>query len=104
VFTVPEIADWSVSAIAVAPDAVWMALVVNGECGPSSGGLLRYERQTVAVRRFELPDVAVKLIWAGGRILAATDFGLAIIEDDRVKRYFIDRAADGRLQVVAATR
>ncbi len=67
VFTVPEIADWSVSAIAVAPDAVWMALVANGEWGPSSGGLLRYDRQTVAVRRFEFPDVAVQLIRAGGK-------------------------------------
>jgi hypothetical protein len=103
-FTAPEIADWSVSAIAVAPDAVWMALVANGEWGPSSGGLLRYDRQTVAVRRIALPDVAVQLIWSGGRILAATDFGLAVIEGDRVQRYFIDRTTDGRLQVAAATR
>jgi hypothetical protein len=103
-FTVPEIADWSVSAIAVASDAVWMALVANGEWGPSSGGLLRYDRQTVALRRFEFPDVAVQLIRSAGRILAATDFGLAIIEGDRVKRYFIDRTTDGRLQVAPATR
>ena len=104
VFTVPEIADWSVSAIAVAPDAVWMTLVANGEWGPSSGGLLRYDRQTVAVRRFEFPDVAVQLIRAGGKILAATDFGIAVVDGDRVKRYFIDRTPDGRLQVAAATR
>jgi hypothetical protein len=103
-FAVPEIADWSVSAIAVAPDAVWMALVANGEWGPSSGGLLRYDRQTVAVRRFELPDVAVQMIRSGGKILAATDFGLAVVESNRVQRYFVDRTTDGRLQVVAATR
>jgi hypothetical protein len=103
-FTVPEIADWSVSAIAVAPDAVWMALVANGEWGPSSGGLLRYDRQSVAVRRFEFPDVAVQLIRSGGNILAATDFGFAVVEGDRVKRHFIDRTTDGRLQVAAATR
>jgi hypothetical protein len=103
-FTAPEIADWSVSAIAVAPDAVWMALVANGEWGPSSGGLLRYDRQTVALRRFEFPDVAAQMIRSGGRILAATDFGLAVVEDNRVQRYFIDRTADGRLQVAAATR
>ena len=104
IFTVPEIADWSVSAIRVAPDAVWMALVLNGEYGRSSGGLLRYDRQSVAVRRFEFPDVAVQLIWSAGKILAATDFGLAVVEDDRVRRYFIDRTADGRLQVAPATR
>lgn len=103
-FAPPEMADWSVSAIAVAPDAVWMALVANGEYGGSSGGLLRYDRQSVAVRRFEFPDVTVQLIRSAGRILAATDFGLAVVEGDRVKRYFIDRTADGRLQVAAATR
>jgi hypothetical protein len=102
--TVPEMADWSVSAIAVAPDAVWMALVANGEWGPSSGGLLRYDRQSVAVRRFEFPDVVVQMVRSGGKILAATDFGLAVVEGERVKRYFIDRTTDGRLQVAAATR
>jgi hypothetical protein len=56
------------------------------------------------VRRFEFPDVVVQLIRAGGKILAATDFGIAVVEGDRVKRYFIDRTTDGRLQVAAATR
>ena len=103
-FALPEIADWSVSAIAVGPDAVWMALVANGEYGVSSGGLLRYDRQSVTVRRFEFPDVAVQLIRSGGKTLAATDFGLAVVEGDRVRRYFIDRTTDGRLQVAPATR
>ena len=102
--SVPEIADWSVSAIQVAPDAVWMALVANGEYGRSSGGLLRYDRQSVVVRRFEFPDVAVQLVWSAGKILATTDFGLAVVEGDRVKRYFIDRTVDGQLQVAPATR
>ena len=103
-FTLPELANWSVSAIAVGPDAVWMALVANGEYGGSSGGLLRYDRQSVTVRRFELPDVAVQLIRSGAKILAATDFGLAVVEGDRVRRYCIDRTTDGRLQVAPATR
>jgi hypothetical protein len=103
-FAPPEIADWSVSAIQVAPDAVWMALVANGEYGSSSGGLLRYDRQSVEVRRIEFPDVVGHLIRSGGKILAATDFGLAVIEAGRVKRYFIDRTVDGQLQVAPATR
>jgi hypothetical protein len=103
-FAPSEIADWSVSAIDVGPDAVWMALVQNGEYGGSSGGLLRYDRQTDAVRRLGLPDITVRLIRAEGKILAATDFGLAVIAADEVKRYFIDRTMDGRLRVVPATR
>lgn len=103
-FTPPEITDWSVSAINVGPDAVWMALAQNGEYGGSSGGLLRYDRQSGAVRRFEFPDIAARLIRVGGKILAATSFGLAIVEQDRVKRYFIDRTTGGRLRVAPAIR
>ena len=103
-FAPPEIADWSVSAINVGPDAAWMALGQNGEYGGSSGGLLRYDRQSGALRRLGFPDIGVRLIRVGGKILAATDFGLAVVEGDVVKRYFIDRTTDGRLRVVPATR
>jgi hypothetical protein len=103
-FAPREIADWSVSAIDVGPDAVWMALVMNGEYGGSSGGLLRYDRQSGVVRRIELRDIAVRLIRVGGKILAATDFGIAVVEGNGVKRYFVDRTADGRLLVAPATR
>jgi hypothetical protein len=103
-FAPPEIADWSVSAMDVGPDAIWMALVQNGEYGGSSGGLLRYDRQSGAVRRFGFPDISLRLIRVGEKILAATDFGIALVEGDRVQRYFIDRTTDGRLRVAAATR
>jgi hypothetical protein len=36
--------------------------------------------------------------------LAATDFGIAVVEGNGVKRYFVDRTADGRLLVAPATR
>jgi hypothetical protein len=103
-FGPPEIADWSVSAINVGPDAAWMALGQNGEYGGSSGGLLRYDRQSGALRRLGFPDIGFRLIRVGGKILAATDFGLAMVEGDGVKRYFIDRTTDGRLRVAPATR
>jgi hypothetical protein len=103
-FNPPEIAGWSVSAIDVEADAVWMALVASGEYGRSSGGLLRYDRQSGAVRHFELPDIGIQFIHAGAKLLAATDFGIAVIEGDVVKRYFVDRTTDGRLRVAPAVR
>jgi hypothetical protein len=103
-FAPPEMIGYSVSAIDVGPDAVWMALVQSGEYGGSSGGLVRYDRQTGAAHRFEFPDIGFRLIRAGGKILLPTDFGLAVVEGDRVKRYFIDRTTDGRLRVAPATR
>jgi hypothetical protein len=103
-FAPPEIADWSVSAIDVEPDAAWLALVRNGEYGGSSGGLLRYDRHSGTVSRFAFPDIGVRLIRVGKILLAATDFGLAVVQGDRVKRYFVDRTTDGGLRVAPATR
>jgi hypothetical protein len=103
-FTPPEIAGWSVSAIDVESDAVWMALFAAGEYGGASGGLLRFDRRTESLRRFDLPDIGVQFIHAGGKLLAATNFGIAVIEGDMVERYFVDRTTDGRLRVVPATR
>jgi hypothetical protein len=103
-FEPPEIADWSVSALDVTPDAVWMALVNNGEYGGSSGGLFRFDRRTDAARRLSLPDIALRLAHIDGKILAATDFGFAVVEGDRITRFFVDQTTDGRWRVVPATR
>jgi len=103
-FTFPELAGWSVSAIDVEPNAVWMALAASGEYGVASGGLLRYDRHSGMVRRIESPDIGVQFIRVGGKLLAATDFGIELVEDNLVKRYFVDRTTGGGLRVAAAIR
>ena len=102
-FEPPDIVNWSVSAMSVGPEAVWLALVDNGEYGGMPGGLLRYDRQTEVVRKIALPDIAGTLIPAGDKILAATDFGMAVISGDHVNRYFVDVTTDGRLRIAHAT-
>lgn len=101
-FAPAAIADYSVSAIAIDPDAVWMALVTNGEYGGTSGGLLRFDRRTEMVQKLEMPDIGTRCIEAGGRLLVATNFGVAVVEDGVVKRYFVDRKMDGARVIVAA--
>lgn len=103
-FNPPEIADWSVLALDLTPDALWMALVNNGEYGGASGGLLRYDRHTSAVRRLPLPDIALRLAHINGKTLAATDFGFAVVEGDQITRFFVDQTTDGRWRVMPATR
>ena len=109
-FAPAEIADFSVSAIDVGPDAVLMALVHHGEWGGSGAGLLRYDRQSGTLRRFGVPrpfeiaDIVFQFIRTGGSILAVTDFGITVIEGESMKRYFVDRTTDGRLRVAASTR
>jgi hypothetical protein len=99
-----ELADWSVSAIQVERDAVWLALVRNGEYGGTSGGILRFDRRIETVQRFDTPDLVFAFFRAGDRLLAATDFGIGLIEDGRVRRFFVDQTTDGRLQVSEAVR
>jgi hypothetical protein len=103
-FAPPEIVNWSVSALDVTADAVWLALVNNGEWGGSSGGLLRYDRKSGAIRRFPLPDVVYRLDDVGGKIVAATEFGFAVVAGDQVTRYFVDQTMDGGWRVVPASR
>jgi hypothetical protein len=103
-FNPPEIADWSVSALDVTADFVWMALVSNGEYGGWSGGLLRYDRHRNSSLRLPLEDIALQLEHVNGKILAATNFGAAVVEDDQVRRFFVDQTTDGRWRVVPATR
>ena len=101
-FTPSELADCSVSAIRAEPDAVWLGIAQMGEYNGSPRGVLRYDRQTGTVRKYDLPDAVYDLASSGDRILAVTSSGIAVIEGGRVKRYFVDRTTDGRLRVVDA--
>lgn len=103
-FTPPEVADWSISAMDVAEDAVWLGLVRGGEWGGSSGGLLRFDRALETVLAVRLGDISGGLVRVGNRLLAATDFGIAMVDGDAVRRYFVDVTTDGRLRFVSATR
>ncbi|MBN8732843.1 MAG: hypothetical protein J0L64_20065 [Acidobacteria bacterium] len=103
-FAPAELAPWSVSAIAVTPEAVWLGLVHNGEWGASGGGLLRYDRASGTARRFASPDIPRWITVEGGRVMAATDFGLTFLVGERQRRYFVDETSDGRLRMAEATR
>ncbi len=100
VFSPPEIYDWSVSALRVEPEAVWLALVHRGEYGDSSGGLLRWDRASHDVRRYELPWIAHAVTRYAGRLYLATDDGIAVLVNDRIERYIIDVTLRGTHEIV----
>ena len=87
------------SAIHVDADAVWMALVRNCEWGASSGGLLRFDRSSKAVSKFGLPEIGVQFLRSGEALLLATQSGFAVIVNEEITRYFIDKTTDGRLKL-----
>lgn len=102
IVTPPEIADWSVTAMLVEADAVWLALAHHGEWATSAGGLLHFDRSTEKVTRFELPDVVSQIARVQDRLLLATQGGAAILEAGRLRRFFVDPLSDGRVRMAEA--
>jgi hypothetical protein len=101
-YSPPEILDWSVSAMLVQPNTVWLALAHRGEYGDSSGGLLRFNRATQTVERLALPDIATDIAYVGDHVLLATESGAAVVEAKKLRMFFVDEATNGQLQVVEA--
>jgi len=96
----PEIYAWSVSAMLVEQDAIWLALFRRGEYGNYPGGLLRWDRNTQQVRRWDMPWIATSLARNGVAIYMGADDGIAALRADRVVSYFVDRSAEGQYRMV----
>jgi hypothetical protein len=103
VYSPPEVVDWSVGAMLVEPEVIWLGLENHGEYGNTSGGLLRWNRRMGNITKFELPDRIFEIARVGSSLLLATDFGPAIVKDDKVHRFFIHPTTRGQLQVSEAS-
>jgi hypothetical protein len=104
-YSPPEIQRWSVSAILVETDSVWLALYRRGEYGNAPGGLLRWDRKTETAQSFAIADIVTSITSAaktGEEViyLGATD-GIVVLNGVRIARYFVDRAAGGRYMMSA---
>jgi hypothetical protein len=102
IFSPPQIRDCSTTALLVEPDSIWLGLAINGEYGSSGRGLVRFDRRTESVESFELPDIAARIVRRGSALLVATRAGVAVVENHRVRRFFVDKTSDGRLRVAEA--
>ena len=94
-----EMAAWSVSAILVEADAVWLGLKRRPEGMEYSGGLLRWDRATGKVRRWPEVPLVREFQRVGGRLLVAAQGGGAVIEGDRVEVYVTDVDRAGRMRL-----
>ena len=104
-FAAPETADWSVSAILVEPEAVWLALASRGEYGDNNGGLVRFDRQAERYQRYDSSDIVRSVVRVGDHLVAATDNGITIIPSDGAARHYIaDQTTDGRMRVALLAR
>lgn len=99
VFSPAEARDFSVNALLVEKEAVWLGLVRNGEWGSTGAGLLRFDRATEKVERFPIREIVGGIGRAGEWLVLATEFGVAVLEGGVVRRYFVD---EGGKRVVEA--
>jgi hypothetical protein len=100
---IPEMADWSTSALLVEPDTIWAGLVQNGEGIQVPGGLLRYNLTTHKATSLPLPDVIDKIISFRTRIYCGTSRGFAIVEQDKVRSFEFIPQLDGSYVVTPVT-
>ena len=92
-YSLPQIQHWSVSAILVEADCVWLALYRRGEYGNSPGGLLRWDRKTTQVRTIAIPSIVTSIAQTGNTVyLGATD-GIIVLRSNQITRYLVVRQA-----------
>ncbi|MDX2181326.1 MAG: hypothetical protein SFV18_17155 [Bryobacteraceae bacterium] len=101
-FAPPEMADYSATAIRVEPYAIWLALASRGEWSTKGGGILRFDRATERVERWPSRDIVTAFARVGDGLVAATWFGIAALDNGKLRRYFLDKTLDGRWRVVEA--
>ena len=61
---------------------------------------MRFDRACERVEKFELREIAAKIARVGDRLLIATEFGAAVVEEGKVRRFFVDQMTGGGLRVV----
>lgn len=92
----PELAEWSTKSLVVDGDVYWMGLVYRREGDEMSGGLLRYNKKTKAVKIFDVPRQIGCLVKHGRYLLIGTSEGLYILENERLTRVQGSVDVDGK--------
>jgi hypothetical protein len=96
-----EVVRWSVSAIMVEDQSVWIGLVEHPEGPDYSGGLLRYDLKSGTTEKYPIDEVVLRIKRWNDRVYLATSRGLSIMEGGRLNdRYAVEPDIDGKFQLV----
>src|SRR6185437_10296527 len=90
-----EIQKWSVSAILVGRDYIWLGLEHRGEYGNTAGGLLRWDRNTEEVTRHGVDAVITAIAQDGDCLYLGAADRIVVLRNGSLTGYFVDRATDG---------
>ncbi|MFN8008771.1 MAG: hypothetical protein U0V70_17450 [Terriglobia bacterium] len=103
-YSPPEIHAWSVGAILVESEFLWLALQHFGEYGTSPGGLLRWDRKTEQVRMFRIDSVISQIRRYNGVLYLGANDGIIVLRDDRLQSFFVDQVNGNQYRIVARER
>lgn len=96
----PAIASWSGSAILLDNHDLWIGLKRRPEGAEISGGLLRYNIATGAVKTYPIPDVIFTISRAGDALYCGTSHGLYMLRADRLTQLRFEPDATGKLTMI----
>jgi len=100
---IPEMADWSASAMLVEPDTIWVGLVGNGEGAAEAGGLLHYDRTSHQAIVIDAEDVIDKIVRVRPNIIyCGTSSGFTVMENDHVQSFEFTQQLDGSYAITSA--
>jgi hypothetical protein len=100
---IPELFDWSVSALLVEGDTIWAARVAHPEGADRSGGLLEYNRSSHRARVHPVSDVITSIARAEDALFLGTTHGVYLFREDARLRYRMEPDIEGRMTVVVET-
>jgi hypothetical protein len=99
-YSPPEIRNWSVSALLVEPDAVWLGLANRSEYTTNPGGLLKWSLASQQAQLLPIEAGINAIERYRDRLLLATDEGISVLTGESFDHYLLDQTIQGRHRVV----
>ena len=93
---IPEVSDWSVSALLVENETVWAGLVSRGENAVIVKGLLRHDLKTSGTQIYRIEDAIKTIVRSGNRLLIGTTNGIYVLNEGGLIRHRVEPTMDGK--------
>lgn len=99
VIYIPALKDFSVSAILVEGDEVWLGLYGQPEAEPYGAGIVLYDVKSKIVQKYDVPGIASRIEKYGSTTYITTSEGFSIIDSEgKVNFGYLERTRDGQYQ------
>jgi hypothetical protein len=98
-YSPPAIRPYSVTALLVEPETVWLGATWWGEYGPGPSRLVVWSRATEETETIPYPVVIHVIARSAGRLVLGTGEGLAVYEDGRLRPFVIEPRLHGGYEI-----